>query len=285
MVSFGSEFIDFAPLWTWILFMTRFTGVFLGIPGVGTEQVPASFRLWPAVLISLGLTLTGIRAPEPTQIGEMLTMLGSEISLGYLLGALPGFVLGGLAVSGQVIAGAIGLGQANMIDPSLGGNVSVIARLKTMIATAVFLIVDGHHVIIKAASGIPGEAALGLFRPGYDTANILVDQLVLSFEFALTIAAPVLVTTLVTQFVLGLITKFVPQINIFIISLPLSVFVGLFILSFSFPQIAQHTQEQFTSLQETIGVLFPPLQSNGETPQMAPPDRAKLQNFSLLEHK
>ncbi|MCB0324001.1 MAG: flagellar biosynthetic protein FliR [Bdellovibrionales bacterium] len=259
MVQLGSDLVDLTPLLAWVLLLCRFSGIFFAIPGIGTEEVPPTFRLFGAVSISAALMFTGATAPQPAHLGELLLMIGSELTLGYLIGSMPAFVLGGLAVAGQVIAGAIGLGQANMIDRSLGANVSVLARLDMMVATAVFLAIDGHHAILRSACGVPGELGLGLWRADAGTAQLLTSQLVSSFELALRVSAPILVTTLVTQFVLGLITKFVPQVNIFIISLPLSVIVGLYLMAYTFDGVARHTMHEFEQTEELVGRLYPTL--------------------------
>ena len=275
MVQLGSEILDLNPIWVWVLLGARFSGVFLALPGVGTQEVGPAFRMWAALTIAFAISMTGVTAPEAAHYGEMILMLGSEFSLGYLLGSIPGFIMGGLAVAGQVIAGAIGLGQANMLDPSLGGSVSVIARVNVMVATVVFLYIDGHHVILRAASGVPGELGLGLWTADIDTAALLKDQLVNSFELAVRVSAPVLVTTLVTQFVLGLITKFVPQVNIFIISLPLSVFVGLYLMAYTYDGVAKHTANEFAKIEEVTGELYPTLVQENAPPPPNPYRKAQ----------
>lgn len=271
MVQFGSEILDLNPVLVWILLMSRFGGVFLSLPGVGTEEISPTFRLWAGITISIALTFTGVTAPEPAHAGELMLMIAAEFSLGYLLGSIPAYIMGGLAVSGQVVAGAIGLGQANMIDRSLGGSVSVLARLNILVATVVFLMIDGHHIILRAAAGTPGELGLGLWRSDIETARILQDQLVTSFELALRVSAPILVTTLITQFVLGLITKFIPQVNIFIISLPLSVMVGLYLMAYTFDGLAKFTVIEFAKIEEVTGQIYPKLVTEAPPPAPSSP--------------
>lgn len=271
MIELGSEILDLNPILAWVLLITRFGGIFFALPGVGTEEVSPIFRLWAAITIGMSIIFSGAKAPEPAHLGELILMIGSEFTLGYLLGSIPAFIMGGLAVSGQVVAGSIGLGQANMIDRSLGGNVSVLARLNIMVATTVFLLIDGHHAIIRAASGNPGELGLGLWRANLDTSAILLNHLVNCFELALRVSAPILVTTLITQFVLGLITKFVPQVNIFIISLPLSVIVGLYLMAYTYDGLAEYTVDEFAKIEEIVGSIYPTLVTpNTPVPPTAP---------------
>jgi flagellar biosynthesis protein FliR len=134
--------------------------------------------------------------------------------------------------------------------------VSFISRTNLVVGTIVFLFLDGHHVIILAAIGHLGEFGLGVFRINASLGPFLLQQVIQSFELAVNIAAPILATTLVTQFVLGLITKFIPQVNIFIISLPLTILIGFYIIIYTLPGIAEHLVHQFSQLEELTGQVL-----------------------------
>ncbi len=242
--------IDFTSLWTWALLFIRMTGLFTSMPGIGTEQVPETLRILPALIIAACVAATGTTATFPQSLADGGLMAVTEFLLGYVLGAIPAFVMSGLTVAGQVISGSIGLGQANMIDQSLGESVSVLSRLKSQVAILVFLSIDGHHAMLRAASMTAGDLGIGMFRPGMETTTILLNRFIASFELALSISAPVLVTALVTNFVLGLVTKFVPQVNIFIISMPLAIIVGFFIVAATFTGLALHTEYQLSLIDE-----------------------------------
>lgn len=255
MLQLGSDIIDFSTVWVFLLLLARFAGVLLSLPGIGTEQLSDDIRLYAALVLALAFTCTGMTAPEAKNTPELVVMFASEFGYGWLLGAIPSFVLAGVGVAGQVISGSIGLGQANMMDKSLGASVSILSKIQISVATLVFLFMDGHQVILRAAGGEPGTIALAVFRPDANMAQILIERLATSFDLAVVVSAPVLVTTLVTQFILGLITKFVPTVNIFIISLPLSILVGLYVVEFTYPGMVQHLLAEFTKTEEILGAL------------------------------
>lgn len=248
--------IDFGLVWTWTLLFVRISGLLTSLPAIGTDQVPMEVRVVVAMVFAAAVTVSGVSAPPTDSILEVLIIIGSEFALGYILGLIPNIIISGLGVAGQVTAGSMGLAQANMIDPSLGENVSVISRAQMLVGAIVFLFLDGHHAIIQAAVGNLGEFGLGVFRVNSSLGPFLLIQLVNSFEFAVNIAAPILATTLVTQFVLGLITKFIPQVNIFIISLPLTILIGFYIIMFTLPGMAEHLVDQFSQLEELSGQVL-----------------------------
>lgn len=255
MYQLAANSLDTQPLWTWFLLMTRFGGVFQSLPGVGTETVPAKVRGSIAIGVPIALVFSGVRADMPEEFVMGGLMILSEFIFGYLLGSLPGLITAGLAVAGQVAAGSIGLGQANLIDPSLGGNVSVLSKILAQFGTLVFLAIDGHHVIIKAASFPVSNLAIGMFYPHEQVVELLTAQFAEVFSLALTVSAPILITVLLTQFLLGLLTRFIPQVNIFIISLPLTVLLGIFIIGFSFPVLNDIVLDEFLGLEELAGEL------------------------------
>ena len=260
MLGIGPQIFDFVPIWTWALMITRFMGILMVLPGIGTDQFPREYRFSAAALLSVAVVFSGVRAPEPKELSTMLLMLSSEFAAGFVLGLIPSFVLAGLAVAGQTISGAIGLTQANMIDPSLGVAVSLLSRLKTLLATSIFLIIGGHHVVIRAAAGLDGNAALGAFTADGHVAEILTQQFSNSFHLALMVSVPIMVTSLVTQFLLGLVSKFVPQLNIFIVAMPLLLIIGLYMSAYTLYGLREVILDEFSKVQGTIFDIFPELQ-------------------------
>ena len=222
------------------------------LPGIGTEQVSAKFRATLSFAMAAAVATSGIEAPFPKDLAHAGMMVISEILLGYLLGSLPSYIINSLAVTGQVVSASIGLGMANMIDPSIGQNISVLSRIQVLVATVVFLLLDAHHIIIRAASGLGESIPLGTFVPDMATSVLLLERFHAVFAFAISVSAPVLVTVLITQFVLGLLTKFIPQVNVFIVSLPLSIGLGLFITIFTFTGMVERFIEELTELEENV---------------------------------
>ncbi len=245
--------IDFGFLWVWILLFARMAGLLTSMPGIGTDQVPETFRVLPAAMLALCAALAGLRADLPSGLAEGGLMMFAEYALGWVFGFVPTLTLGGLAVAGQLISGSIGLAQANMIDISLGESVSIISRIKLQVATLLFLFMDGHHIVIGAASGMMRDVGVGLFRPDVNTYLILFERFTGAFELALVVSAPIIVASLLTQFVLGLVTKFVPQVNVFIISMPLSILAGLYIVLATIYGLADHSYLDLKKLEETLG--------------------------------
>lgn len=265
----GYDTIDLSIVWVWFLGFARISGLLNSLPGIGTDEISPSLRVFAAMALAIPVCLINTEIPTPDGFLEASFTVIVEFALGYILGFIPSIIISGLSLSGQVSAGAMGLAQANMMDPTLGGSVAVIGRMKSLIGTIVFLTLDGHHVLLQAAYGVSVDPGFGRITISPDTAWMLLERFKDSFEFALVIAAPIISTLLVTQFVLALITKFVPQVNIFIVSLPLTILVGLFIINYCIPGIIQHTAEKFTYLEDAALWMMSP-STRASLPQSTP---------------
>ena len=244
------------PVWTWALLFMRCLGMIEIVPAIGTSQVPVVFRIIFTFALSVLITASGARCALPTSLAHGFVLLLLEFLLGVALGLIPAIIINGVGVAGQVVSGAIGLGQANMMDRTLGEQTAVLSKLQVMLATVVFLLIDGHHIVIKAASGLLGDMPVGGFRPDFQTLYLLLHNLKNSFEFAVILAAPMLVTALSVNFVLGLITKFVPQMNIFIISLPIGILVGLYLIGYTSGGLKDSFIDTFNTMNYSILRLF-----------------------------
>ncbi|MDD2941381.1 MAG: flagellar biosynthetic protein FliR [bacterium] len=243
--------INFTIVWSWFLLFTRLSTMLIVLPGIGTTQVPGIYRVIGSASIAICAVAGGFRAASPESYLQGGMMVALEATLGFCLGIIPALMMTGVAVAGQVTTASIGLGAANLIDPSLGESVGILARLQTMLATIIFLVIDGHHIIIRAALSTLQDAGSPMFSASSTLAHTMLERFSATFELAVTIAAPILVTVLVTNFILGLVTKFIPQFNIFIISLPLTIGIGLFIVAYTFTGFARHTVSALLPLEET----------------------------------
>jgi len=256
MLGLDISEIDMVGPWTTMLLFVRMSAVLYSLPGIGTQMVPAALRASFGLAIAIGLAVSGQHAPSPESFTQGISMMISEFALGYILGMVPSLILSGVAVAGQIIAGVIGLAQASMIDPSLNTNSAVLAHIQSMFATIVFLACNGHHAIIRFAALVNDSAPIGSFHPDAHTAAMLTDYFESSFALSLSLSAPVLAATLLSQFVMGLITRFIPQVNIFIISLPLTIIMGLFVIIYTFPRFLELLEYEFIDIGERAGAIF-----------------------------
>ena len=257
MSEFGINSLDLSPLWAWGLLFVRISALLHMLPGIGTDQVPIPLRFGLSFSMCFVLTVAGgMTAPIPDNYAQAILMIISEFLLGYLFGVIPCLVLEGVSVAGQITATSIGLASANIIDPSLGQSVTILARIQSLLGTIIFLSLNGHHAVLREVLFPLGDSGLAILNSGPAAAEIFVERFAQAFELALTVAAPIMATVLLTQFILGLLTKFVPQLNVFIVSMPLSLLVGLYIVAFSLSELSLQIQNAYEYSEGIIGYLL-----------------------------
>lgn len=256
LLQLGHGMLESLPLfWTFVLLSARFTGLMLLLPGIGQGLMGLAVR-FPAVMVLAFASLDrSNQAALPANILDMAIFLGAEVLLGLAIGLIPLIVVAGAQTAGQLASTAMGLAGAQLFDPTAGGPLSDISRIMGDLVVILFLLLDGHHVAVYAASGLGGEIAPGSFVPGAGTTELLVRQTAAIFWAGVMLSAPAVVALLLTQFVMGLISKAVPTVNIFIISFPLTIGIGLILTILTLPEMSVFIERELMMLEPSVKII------------------------------
>jgi flagellar biosynthetic protein FliR len=191
------------------------------------------------VRLMLALVLTAVLLPlhrsaytvDLRTFGPVLTLLGQEIFIGAVLGFTARLMISALQVAGFVIAQQIGLGFVTAVDPTQNGQQGVlIGNFLTILGITLIFATDLHHLVIAALND-----SYALFRPGEipligDVAALTTKTVAMAFKIGIQLAGPFLVFGLLFNLGLGVLSRLMPQMQVFFIGLPLSILVGLLIL-------------------------------------------------------
>ncbi len=216
-------------------------GFFLAfLPVFGSRMVPLPVKAGLALLLSLIFTpLVAERVPFPKNVWEFLLVALPEAFLGMAMAFTVRLVLAGIQFGGQLLGFQMGFGVANVIDPATGTQAPVLSQVTYLIALLLFLTFNMHHFFLLGLGDSflvlpPGEMVLreGLF-------NFLVERAEAIFRMGLKILAPVMAILLLIQIALGIVSRFVPQINVMIVSFPLTIGVGLLFFGFTLEILAE----------------------------------------------
>ncbi|MEZ4753963.1 MAG: flagellar biosynthetic protein FliR [Bdellovibrionota bacterium] len=239
-------------VWTFLLLALRFTGLFMFIPGLGGGPTGAIIRT-PAILaIALAATFSSPHAILPDNWVGLIGQAFSEMALGVMFGIIPRMIVDGVQTAGQLSGATMGLGAAQLLDPNLGMNVSSISRVMGDLVVVVFLLLGGHYLVIHAAAGLGGQIIPGTFIVGGASLDVLVASSSNIFKIGVMVSAPVIVALLLTQFVMGLVTKAVPTVNIFIVSFPLTIGIGLVLTALTLPELIKYIEKEFQMIEPAI---------------------------------
>ena len=232
-----------------LLASVRIGAVFLFSPIFASMRAPARIRvmfvLGLAIIIVGSLNLSPVNTPSGLyelihySIYELITGLVMAFGVFAAFGA---FVLGGRILDFQM-----GFGVANLIDPATNTQTAMMGVILNLIAVMAFFMVDGHHMILRGLAysfeKIPLGAGLSELRM-----DLIVQQFGYMFIYALMAVAPALFAILLLDIGLGVMARTMPQVNIFFVSIPLKIFVGLTMTAISMRYIWPYMEKVFYSI-------------------------------------
>ena len=233
-----------------LLVLARFGGLIVAAPLFGHLLVPMRVRAAMAVLFATALSpLVPQAATLPTSLWQLGGAVACEAALGTLMGIVAQLVFAGVQLGGQLAGMQMGFGMANLIDPAAHAHVTVIAEWQQLLALLVFLLLDVHHVLLRAVlesfqvappGGLPFLGGVAL-RDAVGLAGEV-------FVIGVRLAAPVLLVILLTNGAMGVLARTVPQLNVFVVGFPVNVGVGLLVLGAALPFAVGFLTQQFGQL-------------------------------------
>jgi flagellar biosynthetic protein FliR len=236
---------------TIFIFMLIRTGVILFMmPFFSSRVIPVPVKAGLALVITLVLfpAERGNVEAVPGTLWEMAGMVAGELFVGMILGILVHVFFEGIHMMGQLAGVETGFSIANVIDPQSGSQTSVLANMAYLISLVLFLILNGHHIIINAI-----RESFAIIQPGTVSLNRQVFEEMLKrsgdiFIIAVKIGAPVIAAILFIQVAFGLITRLIPQMNIMIVAFPLQIGVGLLFFGISLNGMERFMERYLGSL-------------------------------------
>jgi flagellar biosynthetic protein FliR len=216
----------------YLLVFARIGTMIMLLPGFGEMSVPTRVRL------AVALLLTAIFLPLHREAyaidlrshGPVFLMLGQELLVGAVLGMTARLTISALSVAGAVVAQQMGLGFATAVDPTQGHQNVIVANFLTVLGITLIFATDLHHLVIAALND-----SYRLFAPGEmilfgDIASLVTKTVSAAFRVGIQLSAPFLVFGLLFNVGLGVLSRLMPQMQVFFIGMPLSILLGFVIL-------------------------------------------------------
>src|SRR5262245_36613954 len=226
--------VSFLPAYgaAFMLMFARIGTMVMLLPGLGELSVPARVRLTVALMLTLvlfplhraGYTID-LRTP-----GRGLIALGQELLICMVLGMTARLTISALQVAGSVIAQQLGLGFVTAVDPTQGQQGLIVGNFLTLLGVTLIFATDLHHLVIAAL-----DDSYTLFEPGEfpflgDVAALSTRTVATAFRIGIQLSAPFVVFGLLFNLGLGVLSRLMPQMQVFFVGLPVSILVGLLIL-------------------------------------------------------
>lgn len=234
MTAADSVLLQELPGWAFafVLVLARVGSACMLLPGIGEVEVPATIRAGFATSFSL-LLLPVLQplVPNATDLDlGSLMLVAAEVVAGLWLGWLTRLVMLALPMAGQIIASMIGLANVLQPDSQLGPQSSALARLFSLAAPVALMAGGLHAVPLAALAGSYTLIPLGTGLPPADSAQAVIAAVAESFSLALRLSAPFVLAAIVWNVALGMLTRLVPQLQIFFAAMPGQIIGGLLLL-------------------------------------------------------
>lgn len=246
-------------IYLFFLILSRYMGMMLLTPIFGSQVIIYQLKILIALTLSVfsfPLVASLYQPVYPESNLLVIVEIISELSIGLFMGLAVFLVFSAIQLGGQIIDMRMGFRIANVVDPFSGVNSPVIGQLKNIFVTLLFLALNGHLYLIKHL-----YESFEIIAPGrVNFSNQLwqyffrrsADMFVLAIKIALPIAGAIFFIDIILAF----LARAVPQMNLFVIGLPVKIMAGLILLYILMPVLNDFYIEVLMNVINEIPALF-----------------------------
>ena len=227
------------------LVLARISPLFALAPLFSSKSVPTRVRGIVAVALAIGLTpLVTDGAALPTDPWNLAGMIGKEILVGAAFAYTLAALFAALEVAGSFIDTLIGFSFGGLVDPITGNQSAVLARMYNLIGVLIFIAIGGDTWVIQGLArtyeviGIDQVPDIDVLVAGAAHAFSSI------FLSAIQVAGPVMLALILTDAAFGVVSRVVPQLNVFAVGFPAKVTVGLLLLGVTLPFVGGWISEE-----------------------------------------
>jgi flagellar biosynthetic protein FliR len=239
------------------LVLARLTPLFILAPLFSSRLIPGRVRGLVAVGLAVGLTPVAIRGQHvPLELVAYVELLLKELLIGLAFAFTLGALFAAVTVAGSFVDTLIGLSFGSLVDPVNGTSSTVLARLYTMLGVLVFIAIGGDAWVLAGFArtydvvGVLEVPSIPAMVAGADEAFVGI------FFAAVQIAGPIMLALILTDVAFGLVSRVVPQLNVFAVGFPAKLVVGLVLLGVTLPFVgAWLADEVQASVSEALQTL------------------------------
>lgn len=261
-----------------VLVSIRLFCFFVLVPMFFPEGTPGAVKVGIALVIAY-ILMPGINYQSINDINSIWPFLmecTSEAAAGLMLGFLTNLCFSMVRFAGNLMDMQVGFSMMTMFDPSSNSNTTLLERMLYWFCMVIFLVVDGHHMLIKSLIQSFDAIKLGNFILAKDSLNVIFKAFIQYFNVSVQIAIPIILIILFADLTMSLIARTVPQLNIMILGLPVKILIGLASFCFALPIFADIMEKSFTAIPNSIKAIYSTLplllvfEKDGKTEEATP---------------
>jgi flagellar biosynthetic protein FliR len=237
-----------------ILLFCRITALIAVAPVVGHTAVPVQVKVALGLFFSFAMyPVAAAGAPEvDIRLLGLVVMALKEVVVGLVIGFSAGLIFAGVRGAGELVGFELGFSIATIFDPENGQNSQVVGQFFYLVASLVFLALNGHHFVLQALElsyrAVPVNGLLITGAAG----DKLVTLTGLALAIAVKLAAPVIVTGFLVNLALAILTRVAPQMNVFVLSFPVKIVAVFVVLMASGPMMVYVFKKLLAGFEDSV---------------------------------
>lgn len=241
-----------------LLIMLRVGGLVFTSPIFGRKLIPNIVKIGLTVSLSfLFFTFFPVSsAIEYSTLFGFFLICASELLMGVALAFVTNMFFSLVYIGGHMIDMQIGFGIVNVYDIQNNTQIPLTGNLLNVVLLITFFGVDGHHQLIRIIYLTVEQLPIGSLAITAELGTVMLKLFINSFLLGVMVAIPIVASGLVLEICFGLLVRTVPQINMFVVGLPVKIFVGFIILIFTLPVFMNFTGRIFSEMFAGIEQVF-----------------------------
>lgn len=230
--------------------------LFVNTPVFGSMPVPGVAKI--ILIVGLGASFASqLTIPnfQTVQLSWLVSVMISEVLIG---GAMAACLIAGFAafnVGGRILDFQVGYGIAGLVDPATRNNMPLVGSMFTIAAVLIFYLIDGHLAILKVIKLSYEAVPMGSSVFDLDLGR-LIAYFGSCFAFGFMVVAPVVLCLFLVDIGMAFMSRTMPQMNVFVMSLTLKVIIGLIVLAIAFPFAGGIVRRIFNGIFDAWGQLL-----------------------------
>ena len=240
--------------------LTRLSGLFAAAPLFSTYPIPNQVKVWLAAVIAFILfpiVQANTQFAVPNSAPALTLILFKEFLIGYAIGFCANILFIGVELGVNTFAIQMGLSADQALNPTSGGSSPVITQAYTYLATMIFIGLGAHQWLFSAIynsfKSMPVGYTIAVSPQIFEQILIVTGQV---FSVGLGIAIPIFSVLFITDILLGFTSKMMPQMNIFMVSMPLKIYLGLLLSLIFMRPMAEYIAVIIEQFMTKISAIF-----------------------------
>jgi flagellar biosynthetic protein FliR len=222
---------DFWQIQSFFLVIARTAAMISVMPAFSQNEINSKIKILLALLLGILITpVISLKFSPQTNFVSFSIILLFEIFVGLLIGFIPKFLINSLDFFGSLLGLTTGLNNSTLFNPNIESQANLFSILFTNAGTIIFLILDFHHLLIKFLIQSYDLINFESLAYSQNFFKVAVNATNAIFLIGFKLGLPFIAVNIILQSFMGILSRLAPQIQIFFLSLPLQILLGLFLL-------------------------------------------------------